>query len=862
MFRARDLDLGREVAIKTLPAAFAGDRDLLARFEREARVLASLNHPHIATIHGLERSGDMRLLVMELVSGETLADTIRRGPIAVADALDLFRQIAAALEAAHDRGIVHRDLKPANVKVTPDGNVKVLDFGLAKALSPEPDTDGESSELPTKGSLPTGAGVILGTAPYMSPEQVRGKSVDRRTDVWAFGCVLFEALTGRKTFSGETFSDTAAAILGREPDWTLLPEKTPAQVRELLRRTLQKDPTRRLRDMGDAGLEIEDALSAPAAPEALKRRAPSWIVGALGLAVGALLTALSLLHSDRSSPQPPVRFTIEAPTGSTLGDYPSFHVALSPRGTHAAFAARGADGPSRIYLRAFDRLEATALAGTEGGFYPFFSPDGRWIGFFTGSKLKKVSVDGGAPLSLSDVPPVTRGGSWAPDDTITLSPSFAYGLSRVTAGGGVPSEFARTDPAGSRFGYLWPQVLPGGRAVLFTIWTGVSFDEAKIAVLSLASSEPRVLEDSGSYARYVESGHIVFARAGSLLAVPFDLNRLEVTGSPVPVLDGVMTSPTTGAASFEVSENGTLAYVPATDWASRPLVWMDRDGKREASSSKRAFTFLRPSPDARRLAVQIGNDLWIYEVERDTLRRFTFDGINNYPVWSPDGKRVAYAMVKATEPQLYVRPADGSGEAKRLTTTGADVEFPNSWAPDGSVLAYARSAARGRDWDVFLVPADGSGPPKPLLAERFSEVQPMFSPDGRFITYASNESGRYEVYARRYPGLGAKWQISTEGGGEPLWAPNGREIFYFHQGVIMVVPVDAGDELNPGKPRALLKTESRGTAFQPGFTNYGVTPDGRRFVMIGSTDPEKAPRRFNVTLNWLEELKRTVQPSR
>jgi len=865
VFRARDRDLDREVAIKVLPEAFARDPERLARFEREARLLASLNHPHIATLHGLERSGEVRFLVMELVPGETLADALSRRPFALSEALDIFRQVAEALEAAHDRGVVHRDLKPANVKVTPDGKVKVLDFGLAKALSTDSRTAAESSESPTRGLDPTEAGVILGTAPYMSPEQVRGKAVDRRTDVWAFGCVFFQALTGRKPFSGETFSDTAAAILGREPDWALLPGSTPLRVRQLLRRTLQKDPNRRLRDMGDVRLEIEDSLSAPTAEEAPRRSAPSWIVGALGLTVGAFFTARSLVRSDRSPLEMPIRFAIEAPSGMMLAMGPRFQqLSLSPRGTHLVFAARRSDGRTEIQLRALDRIEMTGVAGTEGGFSPFFSPDGRWLGFFTDFKLKKVSLDGGSPITLCDVPPVTRGGSWGPDDdAIVLSLGSSYGLFRVPAGGGVPSEFARTDPAKSHFGYLWPQVLPGGKAVLFTIWTGTSFDEAKIALLRLPSGEPRVLVDSGSYGRYVPSGHIVFARSGSLLAVPFDLSRLQVVGSPVAVLDGLMTSPSTGAAFFDVSENGTLAYVPATNWADRTLVWTDREGKvvpASSPSSKRAFENPRLSPDGRRLAVQVVNDIWIYELERDTLRRITFEGINQFPVWSPDGKRVVYSMAKTGEPQLYSRSADGSGGATRLTDQ-AHVEFPNSWSPDGAVLAYARISGPQDDWDVFVATVEGKSEPLPLLRDPFNETQPMFSADGRWLAYVSNESGRHEVYVRAYPGLGAKWQISSDGGAEPLWAPNGNEVFFRHGEEIMAVSVEGGADLRPGKPRLLFKTVSRSSMFQPGFTSYDITRDGRRFLMTGYDDPAQAPRQIHLTLHWLNELKRALTSS-
>ncbi len=860
VFRARDTELGREVAIKVLPEAFAQDVDRLARFEREARLLASLNHPHVATLHGLERAGETRFLVMELVAGETLAETLSRGRMSLPAALSIFRQIAEALAAAHDRGVVHRDLKPANVKVTPEGNVKVLDFGLAKAFSTELSTTVDASQSPTQGVDPTEAGVVLGTARYMSPEQARGKPVDRRADVWSFGCVLYEALTGRHPFREETASETIAAVLNRGPDWSRLPPSTPTRIRELLRRTLEKDPSRRLRDMGDIGLEIAEAIETrEPTPVPVHRSVWGWIVGVLGLAVGVFFASRSFWPFGPPAIEIPRRFAIEASSGATLAAQPGIqqgaNVSLSPLGTHLAYSARDADGGLSIYLRPLDRLETQRLSGTEGGFSPFFSPDGRWIGFFTDYALKKVSLDGGAPLTLCDVPPVTRGASWAPDDTIVFSPTFTGGFWRVSAGGGKTVEIAAPDSKKNQFGFLWPQVLPGGTAVLFTNWTGSSFDAAEIAVLPLPSGQPRTLVNSGSYARYLPSGHLVFARAGALLAMPFDVNRLEVTGGAVPVLDGVLTSASTGAASFDVSEDGTLAYIPASKWTNRSLVWMDRDGNTTpVSATKREFYNPRLSPDGRQLAVEIANDIWIYDFERDNVRRLTFEGINQNPVWSPDGTRIAYAMAKKNKNVLYLRMSDGSGAATRLTGK-TTVQFPSSWSPDGRVLAYADTTGPLDDWDTLVLPVANGGEPTPLIDGPFNQVQAMFSPDGRWLAYVSDESRRFEVYVRPYPSPGAKWQISTQGGAEPLWAPTGKEIYYRHSNELLVVPF--ADE-RPGRPRLLFKTLLFSEPDpQPGFTSYG-TPDGRRFIAVGPNDPAEAPRRILVTLDWTDELKRTL----
>jgi len=874
VYRARDTRLQRDVAIKVLPIDVARDAERLARFEREARLLASLNHPNIATLHGLEQSGEVRFLVMELVPGETLAELLRAGSLPVEETLGIFRQMADALEAAHDKGVVHRDLKPANVKVTPEGKVKVLDFGLAKALAGDP-SEGDLSQSPTFSHAPTREGVILGTAPYMSPEQARGKTVGKQTDVWSFGCVFYEAFTGRKAFLGETVSDTIALVLGGEPDWQALPATTPRDIQSLLHRCLQKDLSHRLRDMGDARLEIEEALTKPSGPlaaplrngaprAALWRRVLPWSIAAAGLSLAAGVFLWSLGRVSAPAPQSMTLFAVNLPASETLEAtvLQTPVLDLSPDGTELVYVAR--HGPkTQLYLRGMNQLEPIPLAGTEGAMNPFFSPDGQWVAFFTLVELKKVSLGGGAPLTLCEVPPVTRGASWGPDGAIVFAPTFTSGLNRVPAGGGAVQTLTTPDSSKGEAGHQWPEVLPGGKAVVFTIWSGGSFDDANIAVLSLATGKYRILIEKGSHARYAPSGHLIFARSGGLLAMPFDLDRLEVTGSPTPVLDGVLMSAATGVAHFDLSSSGSRAYTPAGPAIGRRLVWVDRQGRaRPLTESRRELWNPRLSPDGRRLAVEVLNDLWIYDIERDSLRRITFEGINQTPVWSPDGKRVAYSLAKTGDPRLFWRMADGSGPAGRLTSSEL-VEFPSSWSSDGRLLAYAATGGPSKDWDIWVLPLEGDRQPRAFTGAPFNEVQPMFSPDGRWLAYVSDESGRLEVYVQPYPGPGGKWQVSTEGGDEPVWAANGKELFYRLGDKLMATVVESEPEFAAGKPRLLFEGRFAHDVAAPGFASYGVTRDGQRFLMIHASEQESAPRQIRVAIHWLEELKRRVAaPSR
>ena len=704
VYRATDTKLNRDVALKILPEAFANDAQRMARFSREAQVLASLNHPNIAAIYGLEEADGIRCLVLELVEGPTLAERIAAGPLPTEEALNIAKQIAEALEAAHEKGIIHRDLKPANVKVTPEGMVKVLDFGLAKALEDDPSSI-DISESPTLSVAATQAGVILGTAAYMSPEQARGQAVDKRADIWAFGVVLYEMLTGKRTFQGETISDTLAAVLRAEVDWEAVPAGTPATIRKLLRRCLDKDRKRRLRDIGEARIAIEEYLADPAAasvlistpavaPQPLWQRILPWVFGG-AMTLAFLLTLWSpWVQPERTSP---VRLKVEISPEEPLFTAQGAAVALSPDGQTLAYVAQSG-GTSRLYIRPLDQLQATLLSGTEGARDPFFSPDGRWVAFFTNNALKKVSVTGGTPLTLCETQ-INRGGTWGPDDTIVFASHITAGLSRIPATGGTPEEIT-TRGEGER-SHRWPHFLPNGKAVLFiALGQGAVYDDATIEALVLRTGERKVLHEGGTYPRYLPSGstgHLVYVREATLFAAPFDPDRVEVTGQPAPVLEGVASLgiPANGGAQYAFSPTGTLVYLPGAASSSvYSLVRADRSGQATPlSDDQRFYGKPRLSPDGRRVALTVGEaaswDIWVYEIERGTMSRLTFQGnSNDAPAWTPDGQRIAFSSDRdGGAVNIYWKRADGAGAAERLTTS-KNPQYPSSFSPAGKRLAF------------------------------------------------------------------------------------------------------------------------------------------------------------------------------
>jgi serine/threonine-protein kinase len=793
VYQAHDTKLGRDVAIKVLPEAFAHDSERLSRFQREAKMLASLNHPNIATIHGLEHSDGTHYLVMELVPGDTLQDRVKRdGAVPVEEALTIAEQIAEALEAAHEKNIVHRDLKPANVKVTAEGKVKVLDFGLAKAFEGDTPTE-DMGNSPTLSMAATMQGVILGTAAYMSPEQAKGKAVDKRTDIWAFGCVLYEMLTGKPAFDGEDITEILAAVVKTEPDWRALPATTPAKIHDLVRRCLQKDKTLRLRDSGDARIEVNEALTALTAPPpwvaesaALATRSwrerLAWSTAAV-LALIAIALGIGFVLRAPKAPQP-MRLSAEIGVDASLDTSLGASALLSPDGARLALVAIGTDEKRRIYVRSLDALQATELSGTENARDPFFSPDSQWIGFFADGKLKKISVQGGPAVTLCDAP-IDRGGSWGEDGTIVFTPDIVVPLSKISSMGGTPEPLTTLDKQAGDVTHRWPQMLPGGKAVLFTSSNnsiGPIAEHANIDVYSMASGQRKTLQRGGFHARYLPTGHVVCMHEGTLFAMPFDLKRLEVTGQPTPILEGVVTAPGVGGAQFSFSDSGNLLYVAGRGGGLNvSIYWMDREGKfRPLRVTPGGYYNPAFSPDGKRLALEVDDgkrrDIGVYELERDALTRLTFAGeSNSNPVWTPDGQRIVYSsQEKGGTYNLWWIRADGGGNAQRLADSKS-AQYAGSWRSDGKALAFSQYNA-GTNLDIMTLLIEGNeksawkpGEPAPFLNTPSAEGEPAFSPDGRWLAYQSSESGSYEVYVRPFPGPGGKWQVSTGGGVLPKW---------------------------------------------------------------------------------------------
>jgi Tol biopolymer transport system component len=854
VFRAHDPRLKRDVAFKVLPASSVGDPERRRRFEREAQVLASLNHPAIAQIFGVELAGDAPIIVMEHVDGDTLADRVSRGKLPLDEAVAIAKQMCDGLEAAHERNIIHRDLKPANIKVRPDGSIKILDFGIARVLGNDTVVDAANSPTHLGGS--TDAGIILGTAAYMSPEQARGRAVDRRADIWAFGCIVFEMLAGKPVFAGESTTDILADVVKKDPEWSELPAVPPGLI-ETLKRCLQKEPKHRIRDIGDVRFEIERALdpaaAGAAAPAWSRLAAAGWFAAGVALAAAAWLIAAPPRGQEPTAAAP-VRTTISLPPQSTLALGRGSSVAISPDGRLLAFTARSQD-KTQLYLRPLDQFESEAIAGTDEAANPFFSPDGRWVGFFSGDKLKKVSIDGGAPVFVADALNA-RGETWGADDMIYVTPSNNVGISRVPARGGKPEPYTRVRQG--ELSHRWATILPDGKTLLFSVWNDAGWELSRIAAQRQGDANPTpVVDIGGGYPRYIRDsgtrGFLVYARAEGLLAAPFDETSLTLSGQAVPVVDGLLTN-SSGGAHFDLSPAGTVAYVPGSFAEhERDLIWLGRDGKPVAD--KRTFPGLTRtwslSPDATRVIKNVTGDIWIDELSSGRSRRVTnAPEQGNYTgVWAPDGKSVLFSRGLAETVDIFVVQGDGSNERRLTSSRGS--KTASSVSLDGRWFLFQHTDPVTLS-DIWV--AELSDPkPQPFVKTTAQESYAKFSPDGKWVAYQSNDSGRFEVFVRSFPDGDRVVRVSTDGGIEPYWSSSGSELFY--RGLdnrLIATPVRGGSNFETGKPQALFDAR--------GYENrFAVSPDAQRFLMMPLIAAEQSSTHINIVQNFLTELRQRAR---
>jgi len=879
VYRAKDTKLGRDVALKVLPASFTSDPERVARFRREAQVLASLNHPHIAQIYGVEDANSMQFLVLELVDGESLDKRIARGGIPLDEALAIATQITEALEAAHEKGIIHRDLKPANIALSKDGLVKVLDFGLAKAVETTSSGSDPSMSLTiTSPAMMTGVGVILGTAAYMSPEQAKGRTADRRSDIWSFGCVLYEMLTAQRAFDGEDVSETLATILRGEPQWASLPPTLPAPVTRLLRRCLMKDRRRRLADIADARLDLDEAMAAPVEPSSAndQKRNPVWLaIGGIAAAV-AIALAVFVTRAPTATPPRVMRLSIAA-SGRPVNF--THDIAITPDGSRVVYV--GENG-NEIYVRALDQLEPTVLSDVGHPRDLFVSPDGRWIGFFDGTMLKKVPITGGPALPVSKSLLASRGATWTDDDSIILATGQnSFGLRRVSASGETTVVTTPNREQGETYHY-WPRYLPGRRAVLFTV-AGANGAADQVAVLDLQSGSKKTLIRGASDARYVPSGHLVYiangtrdasGRASTLWAVPFDLQRLETRGTPIAIVPRVLTN-VWGGGQFDVALDGTLVYFPGGQQTStRTLAWVDRQGhETPINAPARPYTYPRISPDGTRVALDVRDqeqDIWVWSFLRETLTRVTFSpGQDRFPVWTPDSRRLIFRSDRDGSPNMFWQAADGTGTAERLLPPSGHIETPYTISPDATRIVFRNQTTTGGALDLSLLILDATRRVQPLLHTGADQQNAEISPDGRWLAYESTVSGQSEIYVRPFPDVNAgQWQVSTSGGTRPLWARSGRELFYVTPtDALMAVAIEPGVAWMSHAARQMFQGlyyfahEDANTG-----RTYDIAPDGQRFLMIKrdvATDQTPSPSTGIVAvLNWVEELKARVPAPR
>ena len=874
VWKALDTSLQREVAIKVLPEIFSRDPERLARFEREARLLASLNHPNIATVHGLHEVEGLRFLAMEMVEGEDLASRLERGPLAMEDVLAVASQIAGALEAAHSQGVIHRDLKPANVVLAPDGKAKVLDFGLAKTIGPDAaSASGNLSLSPTATSMGTAVGMILGTAAYMSPEQARGRPVDRRTDLWSFGCLLYECLTGEPLFKGETISDSLAAILRKEPDWSAMPDDTPPLVRLLVRRCLSRDPRSRLQDAGDARIELEHAIEDPrgaslgfvSTGESLPAKSSKtawvpWGVAAAALLFAAFFTMRGVTPTpDASAPR---RLMIPVPGPTEFGDGLASPPAISPDGRTVVFGVADESGETSLWLRSLDDFDAHPLANTASAQYAFWSQDSRYIGFFSESKLVRIDVaTGRVETIVDDGVTQPRGGSWSSTGRILYVPNSNSGIHVIDAAGGTARQITTPDPDVPDSSHRWPFFLPDGDHFLFVSWTNdlkARAEHGGVFVASLSGEEePRRLVSDASSVAYTPPGYLLAVRGDNLVAIPFDAGERQVTGDSLVVAADMMRNRATAYSAFSASNEGTLVYASGQSFLPSTLVWYDRAGNATAAAGEPApYLWLRLAPDTSRAAVAIpgksgDGQIWILDLARGVRTRLAFGpwAFEN-PVWSGEGDRVMYVSQEKGSLDFYAKFADGSGEVEPIFADDKDkVLF--DWSRDGEYLAYWPIGAGSGTPNIWIYSVERQQA-EALITGEPTYADARFSPDTRWITYVSNDSGRMEVFVQAFGGddglkRGGRWQLSTTGGVQPHWRDDGREIVYtdLARRVTTVSVEVQGDRLLLGKPRELFPIEDR-------VVTMDATPDHERFLV--ATRDEVGSEPLHVVLNWLGDL--------
>jgi serine/threonine-protein kinase len=886
VYRARDTRLDRVVAIKVLPEALLLDPGRRQRLEREARAVSSLSHPHICTLHDVGHQDGVDYLVMEYLEGETLAERLRKGPLPPDQVLRHAMELAGALDTAHRQGIVHRDLKPGNIMLTRTG-AKLLDFGLAKAV-PSPAAGANLTAEATRSTPITQEGTVVGTYQYMSPEQVEGKEVDARSDIFSFGSVLYEMVTGRRAFPGKSQISVASAILEKEPEpiSTLRP-LTPPALDHAIRACLAKDPEDRWQTARDLLLELKwiaeaGSQAGATAPVALGRKARerlAWAVAALGIAIAAIAAVGWWRGAREPRPNPPVRLSAELTQGKIIDRFAGAQLALSPDGTRLVVAELDISGKKHLTMRSLDQGEFAPLAGTDNAYMPFFSPDGKWIAFFADEKLKKIPVQGGAPITLCDAPS-PKGGSWGDDgDIVAAFSNGTTGLVRVPSGGGAPTALTQLDKDKSEIAHAWPQVLPGSKTVLFTAYASDVYDEAEIVVVSIKTGERKSVHRGSTFARYLPSGHLVYLRQNTLMAAPFDLSHLVVTGAPQPVLEEVNVNGG-GGGDFDFSRTGTIVFASSNIERSFPyyILWLDSAGHTEPLHiTPGIYENPRFSPDGKHLAFERPTgpstaDIWVKDLERDTMSRLThLPGRNNFPVWAPDGRSIVFSSIAQAAPGIYSIRSDGAGEAHRLTDNNS-FPAPESFSPDGKWLAYSQFSTAGNLAKIWIAPVEGTfdlprlGKAEVFLHTSFSEWSAVYSPDGHWLAYNSYESGNYEVYVQPFPGPGGKTQISTGGGSHPLWSHSERKLYFLTPDwrIMVVGYTVTGDSFAAGKPQVWSEKK---LAWLGGCYPYDLAPDGKRFAVVlnpaGAGEQGLEPTdSVTVLLNFFDELARKVPAGR